>query len=102
MIAVPTVPVIINKIIEYFTLIDIDAELNMMIIDIADRAGLVIKTRVKVKISLYSKYVSRFLEMVENMLISIDLIVYRVNIFVTRLAHQPLILEMSYFYSARA
>ncbi len=57
----------------------------MIIVDVADRAGLAIKTRVKVKISLYSKYISRFLGIVENMLISIGLIFCRVNIFVIRL-----------------
>ena len=85
MIAASTVPVIVNKIIKYFVLIDTGAELNVIIIDVADRAGLVIRTRIKIKISLYSEYINRFLEMIENMLISIDLVVYRVNIFVTRL-----------------
>ncbi len=56
-----------------------------MITDVADRAGLPIRTRVKIKISLYSEYISRFLGMVENVLISVDSIAYRVNIFVTRL-----------------
>ncbi len=56
-----------------------------MIIDVIDKTGLIIKTRVKIKISLYSEYISRFLEIIKNILISINLIVYRVNIFVTRL-----------------
>ena len=83
MVAAPTVLVIVNKIIEYFILINTGAELNMIIINVTDRAGLAIKTRVKIKMLLYSEYISRFLEMVENMLISVGLIVYRVNIFVT-------------------
>ena len=86
MTAAPTVPVIVNKIIECFALIDTGAELNVMIIDVTDRAGLAMRTRVKIKISLYSKYISRFLEIIENILISIDSIAYRVNIFVTRSA----------------
>ena len=102
MTAVPTVPVTINKIIEYSTLINTGAELNMMIVDVTNRAGLAIRTRVKVKISLYSEYISRFLEIIENILISVGLIVYRVNIFVTRSAPQSFILGISYLYSARA
>ncbi len=85
MAAVPIIPVIVNRIIEYSALVDTDAELNVIIIDVADRAGLAIKTRVKLKISLYSEYISRFLGMVENMLISVDSVACRVNIFVTRL-----------------
>jgi len=56
----------------------------MMIINIINRAGLAIRTRIKIKISLYSKYINRFLKMIENILISVNLIIYRVNIFVTR------------------
>ena len=73
----------------------------MIIIDVVNRAGLAIKTRVKIKISLYSEYISRFLEIIENILILIDSVVYRVNIFVTRSVSQSLILRISYFYSAR-
>jgi len=51
---------------------------------------------------LYSEYINRFLGIIENVLISVDLIVYRVNIFVTRSAPQPLILGMPYLHSARA
>src|SRR6266536_4204840 len=100
--AAPIVPVIVNKIIECFILIDTGAEFNIIIIDVADRAGLAIRTRVKIKISLYSEYISRFLGIVKNILISVDLIVYRVNIFVIRSAPQSLILRISYLYSARA
>src|SRR6266511_5944703 len=96
--AVPTVPIIVNGIIEYSVLIDIGVELNIMIVDMADRAGLAIRTRVKVKISSYSEYISRFLGMVENILISVDLVVCRVNIFVTRSAPQLFILEISYLH----
>ncbi len=39
MAAVPTVFIIINKIIEYSALINTGAELNMMIINMTDRAG---------------------------------------------------------------
>ncbi len=85
MAAVSIILVIVNKIIEYFIFVDTGAEFNMIIIDVADKAGLIIKTRVKVKMSLYSEYISRFLGMVENMLISVGLVVCRVNIFVTRL-----------------
>ena len=102
MAAAPIISVIVNKIIEYSALINTSAELNIITINITNRAGLTIKTRIKVKMSSYSKYTSRFLEIVENILISIDLIVYRVNIFVTRLAPQPLILKISYLYSTRA
>ncbi len=78
------IPVTVNEIIEYFILIDTGVELNMIIINVADKAGLAIRTRVKVKMSLYSEYISRFLGIVENILISVDLIIYRVNIFVIR------------------
>ena len=84
--AAPTVPVTVNKIIEYSALINTGVELNMMTVDVTDRAGLAIRTRVKVKMLLYSEYISRFLEMIENILISIDLVVCRVNIFVTQSA----------------
>ncbi len=84
MVAVSIVPVIINKIIEYFALIDTGAEFNIIIVNVADRAGLVIRTRVKIKISLYLEYISRFLEMVENILISVGLVFCRVNIFMTK------------------
>ncbi len=86
MAAAPIIPVTVNEIIEYSALVDTGAELNMIIIDVIDRAGLAMRTRVKVKILLYSEYISRFLEIVENILISVGLIVYRVNIFVTRSA----------------
>ncbi len=99
--AAPTVPVTINKIIEYFALINTGAEFNIITVDVTDRAGLAIKTRVKIKMSLYSEYISRFLGMIENVLISVDLVVYRVNIFVTRSAPQSLILEIPYLHSAR-
>src|SRR6266498_2476692 len=95
--AVSIIFVIINRIIEYSTLINTGVEFNMIIIDVADRAGLVIRTRVKIKMSLYSKYINRFLRMIENVLISVGLIVYRVNIFVIRLISQSFILEISYF-----
>jgi len=55
-----------------------------MITDVADRAGLTIRTRVKVKMSLYLEYTSRFLKIIENVLISVGLVFCRVNIFVTR------------------
>ena len=100
--ATPTIPVIVNGIIEYSVLINTGAELNIMIVDVADRAGLTIKTRIKIKISSYSEYTSRFLGIIENILISVGSIVYRVNIFVTRLAPQLLILKISYLHSARA
>ena len=99
--AAPIVPVIVNKIIECFILIDTGAEFNIIIINVVDRAGLAIRTRVKIKISLYSEYISRFLEIIENVLISVGLVVYRVNIFVTRSAPQFLILEISYLHSVR-
>ncbi len=102
MAAAPIVPVIVNRIIECSVFIDTGAELNMMIINISDRAGLVIRTRVKVKMSLYSEYISCFLEMVENVLISVNLIVYRVNIFVIRSTPQSFILEISYLHFTRA
>ncbi len=101
-VAAPTVLVIINKIIEYSALVNTGAELNIMIVDVTDRAGLVIKTRVKIKISLYSKYISRFLRIIENILISVGSIVCRVNIFVTRSVSQFFILGISYLHSARA
>ena len=101
MAAAPTVPVIVNKIIEYSVFVDTGAELNVIIIDVTDRAGLVIRTRVKIKISLYLEYISHFLGMVENMLISIGLVFYRVNIFVIRLVSQFFILKISYLHSAR-
>ncbi len=74
----------------------------MMIADVTDKAGLTIRTRVKVKILSYSEHISRFLEMVENILISVGSVAYRVNIFVTRLVSQSLVLGMPYLYSARA
>ncbi len=98
----PTVPVIVNGIIEYSALVNTGAELNVIIIDVVDRAGLVMRTRVKIKISLYLKYISRFLEIVENILISVDSVFCRVNIFVTRSVSQSLILGISYLYFARA
>ncbi len=101
MVAVPIVSVTVNKIIECSALVDTGAELNVIIIDVTDRAGLAMRTRVKIKISLYSEYISRFLKMVENILISVGLIVYRVNIFVIRLVSQPLVLEMSYLHFTR-
>ena len=67
-----------------------------------DKAGLAIRTRVKIKILLYSKHTNRFLEIIENILISIDSIAYRVNIFVTRSAPQSFILKISYLHSTRA
>src|SRR6266536_666831 len=82
--AAPSVPVTVNKIIEYSTLFDTGAELNIITINVVDRAGLAIRTRVKIKIASYSEYISRFLEMIENILISVGLIFCRVNIFVTR------------------
>ncbi len=100
--AAPTIPVIVNKIIEYSTLVNTGAELNIITIDVTNRAGLIIRTRIKIKISSYSEYTSRFLGIIENILISVDSIVYRVNIFVTRLVPQLLILKISYLHSARA
>ncbi len=97
----PIIPVTVNKIIKYSTLINTGAELNVIIIDVIDRAGLAIRTRVKIKITLYLKYINRFLEIIENILISVGLISCRVNIFVTRLVSQPFILEISYLHSAR-
>ena len=73
----------------------------MITTNVTDRAGLAMRTRVKIKISLYSEYISRFLEIIKNILISINLIVYRVNIFVTRSVFQSFILEIFYLYSAR-
>ena len=86
MTAVSIIPVIVNGIIEYSILVNTGAELNIIIIDVINKAGLIIKTRVKVKISSYSKYISRFLRMIKNILISVGLIAYRVNIFVIRSA----------------
>ncbi len=86
MTAAPTVPVIVNKIIEYSTLINTGAELNIITINVANRAGLVMRTCIKIKISLHSEYISRFLGIVENILISVGSVVCRVNIFVTRSA----------------
>ncbi len=102
MTAVPTVSVIVNRIIEYSVFINTGAELNIITINVVDGAGLAIRTRVKIKISSYSEHISRFLGMIENILISAGLIAYRVNIFVTRSAPQPLILGISYLYSTRA
>ncbi len=85
MTVVPTVLVTVNKIIEYSVFIDTGVELNVIIIDVVDRAGLAIRTRVKIKISSYSEYISFFLGMIENILISVGSVVCRVNIFVTRL-----------------
>ncbi len=101
MAAAPTIPVIINKTIEYFSLINTGAELNIMTIDITDRTRLAIKTYIKIKILLYSEHTSRFLEIIKNILISGDLIFYRVNIFVTRSAPQPLILGIPYLHFTR-
>ena len=100
--ATPTILIIVNEIIEYSTLIDTGAELNIITTDVADRAGLTIRTRVKIKISSYSEHISRFLGIIENILISVDSIACRANIFVTRSAPQPLILKISYLHSARA
>ena len=100
--AAPIIPITVNKTIEYSALVDTGAEFNIIITDVADRAGLAIKTRIKIKISLYSEYINRFLKIVENILISIDLIACRVNIFVTRLISQLLILKISYLYFTRA
>src|SRR6266536_1531647 len=82
--AAPIILIIVNEIIEYSIFIDIGAELNVITIYMIDKAGLAIRTRVKVKILLYSEHISRFLKMIKNILISIGLVVYRVNIFVTR------------------
>ncbi len=60
MVVVSIILVTVNKIIEYFTLINIGAELNMMVVDVTDKAGLTIKTGIKIKISLYSEYISCF------------------------------------------
>ena len=100
--AAPTVPVTVNRIIEYSALINTGAELNMITTNVTNKAGLTIKTRVKIKISSYSEHTSRFLRIIENILISIYSVACYTNIFVTRSAPQPLILEISYFYSARA
>src|SRR6266498_3596091 len=94
--------VIVNKTIKYSVFVDTGAELNIIIADVADRAGLAIKTRVKVKILLYSEYINRFLEMIENILISVDSIACGVNIFVTRSTPYSLILKIPYLHSTRA
>ena len=101
MIVTSIVLVIVNGIIEYSVFINTGVELNIIIIDVTDKAGLAIRTRVKVKISLYSEYINRFLGMVENVLISAGSVVCRVNIFVTRLVSQFFVLGISYLYSAR-
>ncbi len=88
---IPIISVTVNKIIEYFTLINTGAKLNIIIINVTNKAGLAIRTRIKIKITSYSEYTSRFLGIIENILISIDLISYRVNIFVIRSAPQSLI-----------
>ncbi len=82
----PTIPVTINRIIECSALINTGDELNVIITDVTDKAGLNIRTRVKIKMTLYLKYINRFLGMVENILISVGLVFCRVNIFVTRSA----------------
>ncbi len=74
----------------------------MITADVTDKTGLTIKTRVKIKILLYSEHINRFLEMIENMLISINLVFYRVNIFMMRSAPQFFILKIPYLHSARA
>src|SRR6266536_5004488 len=102
MVAAPIIFVIVNEIIEYFIFINTGAELNIIIINIIDRAELAMRTRVKIKILLYSEYISRFLGMVENVLISVDSVVCRVNIFVTRLVSQFFVLGTSYLHFARA
>src|SRR6266536_6387684 len=56
--AAPIILVTVNKIIEYSTLINTGAELNIITINVADRARLAIRTRVKIKITLYSEYKS--------------------------------------------
>ena len=68
-VATPTVSVIVNKIIKYSTLINTSAKLNMIITEVTDRMGLAIKTRIKVKITLYSEYINRFLKMIENIVV---------------------------------
>jgi len=84
--AAPTILIIVNKIIKYSAFVDTGAELNIIIINITNKTGLIMRTRVKIKILLYSEYINRFLKIIKNILISVDLVVYRVNIFVTRLA----------------
>src|SRR6266498_5759055 len=101
MAVVPTILVIVNRIIEYSVFVNTGAELNIIIINVTDRAGLTIKTRVKVKMSLYSEYINRFLEIIKNVLISVGLAIYRVNIFVTRSVSSFFILKISYLHSAR-
>ncbi len=100
-VVTPIIFIIVNKIIEYSILINTGAELNIIITNVTDRAGLTIKTRIKIKISLYSKHINRFLRIIKNILISIGLVIYRVNIFVTRSVFQSFILEIFYLYSAR-
>ncbi len=72
-----------------------------MTINVADRAGLAIRTRIKIKMLSYSEHTSRFLEIIENILISVGSVAYRANIFVIRLASQPFILKIPYLYFAR-
>jgi len=72
-----------------------------MIIDVTDKAGLAIRTRIKIKISSYSEYISRFLKIIKNVLISVGLVACRVNIFVIRLAPQSFVLGIPYLHSAR-
>ncbi len=84
--AAPIIFIIVNRIIECSALVDTGAKLNVMITDVADRAGLTMRTRIKIKMASYSKYISRFLGMVENILISVGLVFCRANIFVTRSA----------------
>ncbi len=100
--ATPTIPVTVNKTIKYSTLINTGAELNVITTDVADRTGLTIKTRIKIKISLYLEYTNRFLKIIKNILISVGSIFYRANIFVTRSAPQPLILKIPYLHSTSA
>ncbi len=83
--AAPTIPVTVNKIIECFVFINTGAEFNIITVDVTDRAGLTIKTRVKIKISSYSEHISRFLGIIKNILISVGSVFCRVNIFITRL-----------------
>ena len=54
MAAASIIFIIVNKIIEYSALINTGAELNVITIDITDRTRLIIKTRIKIKILLYS------------------------------------------------
>jgi len=100
--AAPTISVTVNKIIKYSTLVNTGAELNIITTNVTNKAGLTIRTRVKIKISSYSKHINRFLGIIENILISVNLIACRVNIFMTRSVSQSLVLGISYLYSARA